>query len=262
MVSPEEARTDRRPWMVAAAVGFVAVLVVGAFLLGRSDDDDGSAAGTTTTLATTTTTAATSTTTTTTPTTTSTSSTTTSTPALDTSTAVWPFAGSGVRYTDPVEAALGFAGFLGFDEPVAGPYQGGDSRSGEVEIRPTADGPITTVLVRQLSGSDDWYVLGSATANIAVDQPAAGTAVTSPLRLQGTSTAFEANVAVRLYEDGSTTPFATGFVMGGSMGELGPFDGELTFTEPGPGFGVLVLATTSMEDGATWEASVLRVRFP
>jgi hypothetical protein len=261
MASPDAPTAARRPWMVAAFVAFVVVLVVGAFLVGRSSDDDEPAAPATTAPSTETTPTTPLATTTTTTTTSSTTST-TAAPVVDTATAVWPTAASGVTYDEPVAAALGFADWVGFREPIAGPFLAGDSRSGEVEIRPDDSGPVTTVFVRQLSGGDDWYVLGSATADIEVATPSAGEGITSPVRLQGTSTAFEATVSVAVYHDGSPEPIGTGFVMGGSMGELGPFDGEVTFDQPGTGFGSLVLLTESMEDGATWEASVLRVRFP
>jgi hypothetical protein len=180
----------------------------------------------------------------------------------DTSTAVWPYASSGTRYTDPVAAARGFAvDFVGFVNPVVGEFQAGDSRSGEVEIRPDATGPVTTVLVRQLSGSDTWWVLGAVTANIQVEQPTALAVIVSPVLLTGTSTAFEANVTVEVREDGNRTPLGQGFVMGGSMGEMGPFEGTMAFATPTAQYGAIVLYTVSMADGHVWEASVLRVQF-
>jgi hypothetical protein len=45
------------------------------------------------------------------------------------------------------------------------------------------------------------------------------------------------------------------------MGEMGPFSAELAFDSPGTGGGALVLVTESMEDGSTWEASVVRIAF-
>jgi hypothetical protein len=180
----------------------------------------------------------------------------------DTSTALWPFASSGTRYTDPVEAARGFAvDFAGFVDPVVGEFQAGDSRSGEVQVRPNDTGPVTTVLVRQLSGSDTWWVLGSATDNIQVTAPATSAPVTSPVQVQGMSTAFEATVNVDVREDGNRSPVGTGIVMGGSMGEMGPFDGSITFASPSAAYGALVFYTVSAENGYVWEASVLRVEF-
>jgi hypothetical protein len=246
-----EASPRRRWLLIGLGVASLVALLV-ALLIDRSSDDDEETVGSTTTE----TTAASTTTE------PETTTSTTTTVVLDTSTAVWPTVASGITYDDPVAAARGFAvDFVGFDDPVVGEFQQGDSRSGEVEVRPTADGPVTTVLVRQLSGSEQWWVLGAATANIVVTEPETGAAIASPVRLQGTSTAFEANVAVALYEDDTASPIGTGFVMGGSMGELGPFDGSLEFAAPSSSHGALVFTTSSMEDGSIWEASVLRVAF-
>jgi hypothetical protein len=49
--------------------------------------------------------------------------------------------------------------------------------------------------------------------------------------------------------------------MGGSMGEMGPFDGSVTFAPPSAAYGALVFYTVSAENGHVWEASVLRVEF-
>jgi hypothetical protein len=151
--------------------------------------------------------------------------------------------------------------FVGFVNPVVGEFQAGDARSGEVEIRPNATGPVTTVFVRQLSGSDTWWVLGAATANIQLDLPPALAVISSPVGLIGTSTAFEANVSVEIREDGNRTPLGTGFVMGGSMGQMGPFEGAVEFSAPTAKYGAIVLYTMSMENGQVWEVSVVRVQF-
>jgi hypothetical protein len=101
-----------------------------------------------------------------------TTATTVPTTPVDRSTVVWPFAGSSVRHTDPVEAARAFATtYLRFDAPVVGAFQRGDTRSGEVDVRPTRTGPVTTVIVRQMTADDTWFVLGAATANIEFHEP-------------------------------------------------------------------------------------------
>jgi hypothetical protein len=185
----------------------------------------------------------------------------TTAPGVDTSTAVWPLDGDGISYDDPVAAATGFAtDYVGFVDPVVGEFQQGDSRSGEVEVRPAADGPVTTVFVRQLDASDSWWVLGAATANIQIDEPTIEQTVTSPVTLRGTSTAFEATVQTEIRDDEGQT-LGEGFVMGGSMGEMGPFDDTLDFTPPATDHGSLMLSTLSMEDGQVWEAAVLRITF-
>jgi Immunoglobulin-like domain of bacterial spore germination len=179
---------------------------------------------------------------------------------VDTSTAVWPFASSATRYSDPVSAARAFAtDYVGFTNPVVGEFRQGDAQSGEVPVQGKATGPVTTVIVRQFGGT--WWVLGASTPNIQLTSPAALSVVSSPIHLQGTSTAFEATVNTSVRADGSTQPIGTGIVMGGASGELGPFDGSLPFTTPGATAGAVTLLTLSAEDGSVSEATVVRVKF-
>ena len=179
---------------------------------------------------------------------------------VDTSTAVWPFASSATRYSDPVSAARGFAtDYVGFTDAVVGEFRQGDARSGEVPVQAKATGPITTVLVRQLG--DSWWVLGASTPNIQLTSPAALATISSPVRLQGMSTAFEATVNTEVRSDGSTQPIGTGIVMGGANGEFGPFDGTLSFSPPTATAGSLMLLTRSAEDGSVTEATVVRAKF-
>lgn len=106
----------------------------------------------------------------------------------------------------------------------------GDARPGEVEVRPLADGPVPTVLVRQLGPDDSWWVLGSAMADIVVATPAVGDAINSPVAVTG-GAAFDGSVEVEVREVRARDPIGTGFV------------------------------TTSAEDGRVWQAAVLRVQF-
>jgi hypothetical protein len=126
--------------------------------------------------------------------TTGSTSATASTPTtLQRDTAAWPFVDSSTRYADPVEAARGFVvTHLGFTAPVVAPFSHGDSRSGEVVVKPDATGPETTVLVRMLAPDDTWWVLGAATPNIKVDSPASLALITSSVTLSGQSIALEA----------------------------------------------------------------------
>ena len=143
---------------------------------------------------------------------------------------------------------------------MVGEFRAGDSRSGEVPVRPNATGPETTVLVRQLGSDGTWWVLGSSTANIQVASPAALATISSPVALHGTSTAFEATVDVEVRADGVAQPVGKGFVMGGANGQMGPFDGSLTFTAPAATGGAVVFSTLSAETGHVAEATVIRVR--
>ncbi len=273
------------PWYAVVAVLLLTVILVTlVFLVLRDEGDQVQTVASTTSSSTptlpsttstsvtseTSATASTATSSTTASTTSSTSASTTSTTSSSTSTtvdpavyasAVWPWVGSSVRYDDPVRAATGFAeDFVGFDDPVVGTFQQGDSRSGEVEVRPDAEGPVTTVFVRRLGPDDTWWVLGSATANIVVTEPDALEIVDSPLRVAGEALAFEGVVDLELRADGSTTPLIDDVVVGGGDA-LRPFDGEFTWTNPGEGSGALLLSTHSMDDGDVNEAAVLRVVF-
>jgi hypothetical protein len=253
--SPEEpprGTPSRGRWpasrRIALAIAAIAVIAAAVAVVALTSGDDGEQAQT-------------STSTTVAPATTIGPSTTASPPTsvpADTATAVYPSAGATVHYSNPVDAARGFAiDFVGFVDPVVGEFQQGDSQSGEVEVRPSAMGPVTTVLVRRLGTS--WWVLGAATPNIELREPVALATISSPVRLAGVSTAFEANVSVEIRQDGARRPLGEGFVMGGSMGELGPFNGTVEFADPSAPMGAIVLYTASMENGEVWEASVLRV---
>jgi len=252
------ARLARWVGVVSAVAAFV--LVVPAC----GGDDGGKGASTTTKRPTTTVTTA--------PATTAPATTAPATTVTEsTAEAVWPWAASATRYSDPVAAARGFAtDLVGFTSPVVGEFRQGDARSGEVDVRPRADRPPTTVLVRQINGS--WWVLGSTTADIQVTAPAGGATITSPVTMAGTSTAFEATVNVHLVADGAANtpasagapaaPLASTFVMGGSMGDLLPFTGSLDFASPGAETsGALVFLTFSPEDGSVVNATTVRVHF-
>ena len=174
--------------------------------------------------------------------------------------AVWPTAASTARYHDPAVAARTFAtSYLHFVAPIVGPFQQGDSRSGEVPIRPKSTGPVTTVLVRQLGTDGSWSVLGAATPNIRLTEPAALATITSPVRLRGSSSAFEATVQVSIRQDDNSKALADGYVMGGSL-QMGPFDSTFKFARPTSHYGAIVLYTVSPEDGHVSEATVIRVR--
>ena len=177
-------------------------------------------------------------------------------------TAVWPGQDSPVRYRDPFAVARAFAtDYVGFVDPVVGPFRQGDSRSGEVDVRPSATGPATVVLVRQVLSDDSWSVLGATTTNLRLETPAALTEISSPVTLTGTSTAFEGTVQTEIRQDGATAPMGTGFVTGGANGQFGPFRDTLAFTRPTTRAGALLLYTVSMENGHVWEATVLRIYF-
>jgi len=186
---------------------------------------------------------------------------TTAAPVLDPSTAVWPTAAGARRFTDPVAAARSFAtDYLKMVAPVVGAFRPGDSASGEVPIQATARGPVTTVIVRRLGPGISWWVLGSATPNIRLTEPAASATISSPVRLRGESRAFETTVNFSVREDDNAHALAEGYTMGGSS-QLGPFDTSVTYAPPKVPSGAIELYTISSESGHVQEATVIRVHF-
>ena len=176
--------------------------------------------------------------------------------------AMWPWADTEQRFDEPTDAAESFAtDFLGLTEPVVGDFQAGDSRSGEVEVRPRPGGEVTVVLVRQLTDDDTWWVLGSNSEGITIDAPDQGDVIDSPLLLSGSASAFEGTVDVQLRADGDDEPIATSFVTGGAGPALQPFEGSIEFDSPGSVGGALVLLSISPEDGSVVEANALRISY-
>jgi hypothetical protein len=176
--------------------------------------------------------------------------------------AVWPLPDSATRYTDPVEAARAFAvDFVGFTDPVIGTFEANDSRSGSINVRSTADGPDTIIFLRKLADDDSWWVVGSASANIVVEDPDVRDVVSSPLTMNGKARAFEGTVNVALRVDGVDAPLFEGVVTGGSGPDFGPFEGTFEFDEPGEGGGALMSVIHSAKDGSVAEATVTRVFF-
>src|SRR6056297_831912 len=180
--------------------------------------------------------------------------------------AMRPWAVTGTRFDEPTAAAESFAtDFLGFSDPIVGEFLAGDTRSGEVEIRPRVDGAsavgATVVFVRQAGDDDSWWVLGAAAESITIDTPEQGDVVTSPLTVSGTARAFEGTVDVQLRADGNGEPIATSFVTGGAGPELEPFEATVEFDTPGDVGGALVLLSTSPEDGSVVEASAVRISY-
>ena len=177
-------------------------------------------------------------------------------------TAIWPFASSATRFSDPLLAAQTFAiDYLGFTRPLIGAFQPGDNRSGEVQVRPSSLSIPTTILVRQLTSSNTWWVLGATSSHIQVTSPTALSRISSPVRLAGRSTAFEAVVNVEVRQDGSLNALVRSTVLGGSMGVMGPYARRITFAKPSARGGAIVYRTLSAKDGSVVDAAALRVSF-
>ena len=172
-----------------------------------------------------------------------------------------PTAAGTRRFTDPVAASRSFAtDYLKMVAPVVGAFRPGDAASGEVPIQATARGPVTTVIVRRLGPGASWWVLGSATPNIRLTEPAALATISSPVRLRGESRAFEATVNVAVREDDNAHALAESYTMGGSV-QMGPFDTAVTYAPPKMHSGAIEMYTISSESGHVLEATVIRVHF-
>jgi hypothetical protein len=244
--------------LIGAVLGVLVVLALVAMLVWQRGDGDETSSGTT---APPTTAAPTTVATTAPPTTAAPTTTVAPAPGVDTATAVYPFGPAGSGFDDPVALVSAFAqDWIGFTDPIVGEFMAGDSRSGEVEVRPLADGPVTMVFVRQLGPDNSWWVLGTATANITVDQPSTGATVSSPVTVSGNALAFEGNVAVEVRQDGSVEPIGSRTVTGGGD-VMRPFQGQIQYSTPSQQYGALVFMTRSAMDGRVWEAAVLRVQF-
>ncbi len=176
--------------------------------------------------------------------------------------AIWPWVDSELRFTDPVEAAESFAfDYVEFDDPVVGEFQAGDSRSGEVEVRPFEGGPVTVVFVRQVSSDNSWWVIGAATESIVVDTPQALSVIGSPVTVSGAARAFEGTVYVEIRaDDDLTNPFEE-FVTGSGGPDLGDFEETFTWEAPASGGGAMLFLSLSSEDDSVLEVSAIRVFF-
>ena len=236
---------------VSALAALLAVVLAVVVL---SDDDDIVGTDATTTSADTTTTVET--------TTTDGTTTTAFGSVVDPAAPLFPDPNTSRRFDDPVAVATAWVtDVVGFSDPVVGPFQSGDNRSGEVEVRSFAAGAPTVVLVRQLE-DDTWFVIGAATDSIRIAEPAAGATISSPQPLTGAAYAFEGTVNVRLYADGVAEPIAETFVTGRGDGVLGNFSGSIEFVAPpGAEFGVLLLSEASAKDGGANSAAAIRVAF-
>ncbi|TML86635.1 MAG: hypothetical protein E6G06_20440 [Actinobacteria bacterium] len=173
--------------------------------------------------------------------------------------AIWPFPG-GTTFSDPGAVAVSFARYyLRMPDPTV---ESTALSARVVEIRARRDRPAVTSVTVEESGGD-WFVTGARTKNIDLATPEPGNRVTSPMRIRGTSTAFEAQVNWEVREEsaGPGRKLGEGFFMGGSNGQFGPFDASLTFAPPSRSAGAIVLFTRSAEDGAVSEATVVPVTF-
>lgn len=263
-VEARSSRDRRTRWLLGGAAALIVLIVGIVALVLDDDDDDGEVVSDTTTTTADdedTTTTSESTTSTTAQSTSSTAETPTRIPDAEAVNVVWPAPDGDVRYEEAEAAVQSFAeDLVGFESPLLGAYQAGDSRSGEIEVRAADDGPVTTVFVRQMS-DDHWYVLGAATEGIELQEPIAGTAIDDPLLVSGRGRGFEGVLRVAVHDRTSGDVLGDGAVAAGSGPDLAAFDGEIAWDNPGGGWGVVVVSGASGEDGSVWDAVAVPVGF-
>ncbi|HLT16064.1 MAG TPA: Gmad2 immunoglobulin-like domain-containing protein [Acidimicrobiales bacterium] len=248
---------NRKRWLIglAAAAAVVAIVVGVVVLTGDDGDDQVEVADTSST---------TESTTSTTGSTTTTEATTTTTEGdfalVDPAPVVFPDPTTSQRFDDPDSLVAAFArDYVGMTDPAVGPFEAGDSRSGEVEVRGFPDADPTTVLVRQLE-DDHWFVVGAFTESIQPATPEQGETVSSPILLTGRAYAFEGTVQVELRVDGAGTVAST-FVTGRGDGVLGDYEGALEYDPQPPGtYATILYLSEGGEDFAPIYFAVTRVQ--
>lgn len=197
-------------------------------------------------------------------------STTTTKPIITSYEGIYPFS-NGVQadnasdaWKDPVFTAQRFlTDYVGFTRLIMGGFRQGDNRSGEVTATTRAGGFVTTVFVRKIGSGDNWTVVGASTDNIQINHPNTGQTISSPVKIEGVSIAFEGTVLVEVRQDGQYNKDGElGFAaITGPGTEKGPMSGEINFKTPTTPSGAIIAYTDSAEDGHIQEVTAVKVRF-
>jgi hypothetical protein len=176
--------------------------------------------------------------------------------------AIWPYASTITRFTDPTMATRQFAAdYLGFTSPLVGAFHSTTTGSGQVPVKASRSGVTTTVSLRRFTSSNTWWIIGATSPEIVITAPSIMQTISSPVQLAGRSTAYEAVVNVQIRRDGSLAAITRTTVMGGSMGVMGPFSKTVAYVVPTAAGGAVLLRTYSAKDGHVLEATAVRVRF-
>jgi hypothetical protein len=171
---------------------------------------------------------------------------TTTVPAAEVQPAIWPAAD--VVFTTPEAAALDFVTKVLGEGPVLGPFQAGDSRSGEIEVFASVDGaPIGTarsvLMLRQLGPADGWFVIAAASDFATITTPVSMSTI-PPIAttVAGKARGFEANVNVRAFVAGAAQPVLDQQItMAGNLETALPYSVTLDLSGASPGDVVVLL---------------------
>ncbi len=159
------------------------------------------------------------------------------------------FPAADVVYATPEEAATAFVTEV-LDVPVnLGDYQGGDSRSGEMEVRFAGEGGAgpgvvrTLLLLRQLGPDNGWFVLAAENDAAAISSPGQGDAVPpGPFTLSGVARGFEGTVTVTASVAGHPEQVLdTEQAIAGSLETPEPFSVPLDLSKAEPGSTVMLM---------------------
>lgn len=169
--------------------------------------------------------------------------------------AIWPEVD--VVFTTPTEAASDFVRKVLGIEPVLGEFQGGDSRSGEIEVVFRGESGDSTpmvrsrLLMRQLAPSDGWFVLAAVNDFVSINAPDALARVPAgPLTVAGTGRGFEATLNVMTFVAGSIDrQLGSAIAMGGALETPEPFSAtvDLTGAAAGEVVTIVVRGATGLE---------------
>lgn len=210
----------------------IAAMLVAVALAAGSCSDDGESASTTTVPATTTEAA---------PTTTAPAAAAPSSMSEPDEASMPPWHRAGAAHTDRVAAVEEFVAFFGFEAGTTlGDFQPGDTRSGEIEIRPPMQGSpfdparptrdqadllassdpdmfwASTTAFLRLGTDDRWIVIGAASDALVVDLPLDGTVVSSPILVAFTNEVMTDRLRVQVWAADAAAPLAAKNVNSGT----------------------------------------------
>lgn len=101
-------------------------------------------------------------------------------------------------------------------------------------------------------------IIPTRNARVLIDSPTNGELVRSPVRIAGRSDTFEAVVNLHVL-DRNLRVIGSGFAMGGAVGTLEPFAGNVTFTVPFAQVGYVEAFEISAKDGSLLQTDTVRV---
>ncbi len=177
--------------------------------------------------------------------------TTTTVPPLLGQPALWP--APGVVFTTPEEAATDFVRSVFSVEPVLGPYQAGDQRSGELEVfTPGEAEPLSRslLLMRTLGTAGGWFVIGAVSDAVTITTPEVNAEVPAgALTVEGVAEAFEGTVVVTAFPAGRADQVLDQVVTQGGATSPSPYRATLDLSGAAPGevIAVVVRGDTGLD---------------